>query len=96
MEPLQSGGMSHATMYGGRYFVARKLLHPLAIKARGRIEQRGEKKGGESKETAEKKKQGGKKGKRKEQRGKETRRTQTHQKKRTGRIKKGNRGMRTG
>jgi len=61
MEPLQSGGMSHATMYGGRYFVARKLLHPLAIKARGRIEQRGEKKGGESKETAEKKNRVGKK-----------------------------------
>jgi hypothetical protein len=36
MEPLQSGGMSHATMYAGRYSVAGKRLHPLAIKARGK------------------------------------------------------------
>ena len=40
VEPLQSGGMSNATMmYADRYFVAGKCLHGLAIKARGRIEQ---------------------------------------------------------
>lgn len=80
MEPLQSGGMSHATMYGSLYFVARKLLHPLAIKARGRIEQRGEKKGGESKETAEKKNRVGKK-KREKNRGERRRGGRRHTRK---------------
>jgi hypothetical protein len=43
MEPLQSGGMFHATIMHARPLLCycRKRLHPLAIKARGRIEQVG-------------------------------------------------------
>jgi hypothetical protein len=44
MEPFQSEGMSHATMYGDRYSVTGKCLHPLAIKARGKKQPRRKKK----------------------------------------------------
>jgi hypothetical protein len=37
-------------MYAGCYFVAGKHLHPLAIKARGRIVERGRRKEGKRRE----------------------------------------------
>lgn len=50
MEPLQSGGMSHPTMYVGRYSVAGKRLHHLAIKARGKKQSEKRTRGGEKKQ----------------------------------------------